>query len=43
MVFCDLENGIRENKQKQKMDTKTQDQLFITRNFVFGLEKIPSL
>ena len=31
------------NKQKQKSDTTSEDQLFMIRNFVFGPEKISSI
>ena len=34
--------SIETNKNK-KSDTISEDQLFMTRNFVFGPEKIPSL
>ena len=43
MIFCDLENDHAQNVSDQKSDTNSEDQLFVTRNFVFGLEKIPSL
>ena len=33
--------SILKNKQNQKTDTTSEDQLFMTRNFVFGPEKIP--
>ena len=41
--FCDLENGIRLNKQKQKTDATSLYQLLITSNFAFLSKKIPSL
>merc|ERR1712237_319469 len=39
----DKENGHFQNASDQKSDTTSEDQLFITRNFVFGPKKIPSL
>ena len=38
-----LNNGVHQNKQKQKSDSTSKDQLFMTRNFAFGPKKIPSL
>ena len=38
-----LENGHFQNASDQKSDTTSEDQIFMTRNFVFGSEKIPSL
>ena len=43
VIFYDLANGHAQNALDQKSDTTSEDQLFITRNFVFGPEKIPSL
>ena len=43
MIFCDLANGHAQNASDQELDTTSEDQLFITRNFVFGPEKIPSM
>ena len=43
VIFCDLENGIRLNKQKQKTDATSLYQLLITSNFAFLSKKIPSL
>ena len=39
----DKENGHFQNASDQKLDTTSEDQLFMIRNFVFGPEKIPSL
>ncbi len=39
----DKENGHAQNAPDQKSGTTSDDQLFITRNFVFGPKQIPSL
>ena len=38
-----LKNGVCQNKQKQKSNTTSEDQLFMTTNFDFRSKKIPSL
>ena len=43
MIFCNLANGNAQKVSDQKSDTASEDQLFMTRNFVFGPEMIPLL
>ena len=41
MIICDLVDGYAQNASDQKSDTASEDQLFITKDFVFGPKKIP--
>ena len=43
VIFCDLENGIHQNKQTQKMNATFLYQLLITSNFGFLSKKISAL